>query len=187
MVKLLEFDYYLMEAQNAFRNARNTISHSLLEDAGVLLGVIHEYLPATYEMVRYYIPNDGRGDWIVDHVSSGFAKFNDRRFEIENLASRLRLLADKSPAPKQSSIVIKPIMFGRAQEENAAHIVDSKTGIKDLFKFAPGQILFDNKDLNLPTGETVEICKKLIENFGHTVPYPTFNKKLFKHFTRHTS
>lgn len=92
IVLLLTFEYDLWETQYVFRDARDMISHPLMEDAGVLLGVMYQYMPNTYEMVAYYIPNDGRGDWIVDSASRVFAKLNERRFEIEDLASRLLLI-----------------------------------------------------------------------------------------------
>ena len=39
------------------------------------------------------------------------------------------------------------------------------------FTFSPGQICFDNKDLKLPTGLTIEMFEKLYKNWGNTVLY----------------
>lgn len=59
--------------------------------------------------------------------------------------------------------------------EGSAKKEKSKTA-KDRFEIGPGQVLFDGKDLNLPSGEPVEVCKKLIENFGRVVVYKTLNE-----------
>ena len=52
---------------------------------------------------------------------------------------------------------------------------DAIAKMKKRFTFNPGQVLFDGRDLDLPSGELIEICKKLVENFGCTVPYKTLN------------
>ena len=43
--------------------------------------------------------------------------------------------------------------------------------IKERFTFKPGQVLFDNCDVNVGTGAALDIAKALIENFGHVVPF----------------
>ncbi len=42
---------------------------------------------------------------------------------------------------------------------------------KDRFSVAQGQILFDGKDLELPTGLAIDVATKLISCYGAVVPY----------------
>ena len=46
-----------------------------------------------------------------------------------------------------------------------------KINIEDRFSFAPGQVRFDDKDLKLSTGLTVDVFVKLFEKFGQTCRY----------------
>lgn len=61
------------------------------------------------------------------------------------------------------------------KKENKAIGTDKPPGkiknIKDRFGFAPGQALFDCIDIGLPTGLTIDVLKKLVENFGFTTLY----------------
>lgn len=45
------------------------------------------------------------------------------------------------------------------------------TRTKDRFVFKPGQILFDGKDLELPSGEPINVLKRLVDSFGEVVAY----------------
>gem|GEM_PF-5521292 len=47
----------------------------------------------------------------------------------------------------------------------------SGDSLKDRFVFNAGQVLFDKKDLGLPSGEPVTILKKLVGSLGDVVPY----------------
>ncbi len=49
-------------------------------------------------------------------------------------------------------------------------------GLKKRFEFHPGQIRFDKNDLGLPSGEPIEMLKKLVDCFGVTVNYTEFDK-----------
>lgn len=49
--------------------------------------------------------------------------------------------------------------------------------VKDRFTFAPGQAMFDGKDLGLPAGLAVDVLKKLVESFGVAVPYKELNRQ----------
>ncbi len=51
----------------------------------------------------------------------------------------------------------------------------SKASLKDRFVFNPGQVLFDKKDLGLPSGEPVTVLKELVGSFGDVVPYSTLD------------
>ena len=42
---------------------------------------------------------------------------------------------------------------------------------KDRFSLTPGQLLFDGKDLELPTGLAIDVAAKLISHYGAVVPY----------------
>jgi hypothetical protein len=44
------------------------------------------------------------------------------------------------------------------------------------FTFRRGQVLFDNRDLNVGAGVAIEITKALVENFGHVVPFQVLDK-----------
>ena len=48
---------------------------------------------------------------------------------------------------------------------------ESETEIKNRFSFSPGQISYAGRDLDLSTGLTIEVLKKLIDKFGQTVLY----------------
>ncbi len=47
---------------------------------------------------------------------------------------------------------------------------------KDRFVFKPGQILFDGKDLELPSGEPINVLKTLVGSFGEVVAYRRFDQ-----------
>jgi len=51
----------------------------------------------------------------------------------------------------------------------------SKASLKDRFTFNPGQVLFDEQDLGLPSGEPVTILKELVGSFGNVVTYKTLD------------
>lgn len=40
---------------------------------------------------------------------------------------------------------------------------------RDRFSFAPGQVMFDGKDLRLPAGLCVDVVKALLKDFGRAV------------------
>ncbi len=46
---------------------------------------------------------------------------------------------------------------------------DSHVPVRERFSFAPGQALFDEEDLSLPSGLPVEVLQKLVDSFGRTV------------------
>ncbi len=46
---------------------------------------------------------------------------------------------------------------------------ESSATVKDRFQFADGQVFFDGKDLELPTGLPIEVLNKLHNSFGQTV------------------
>ncbi len=48
--------------------------------------------------------------------------------------------------------------------------------IEKRFTFRPGQILFDDRDLNVGTGAILDIAKALVENFDHVVPFQDFDE-----------
>jgi len=43
--------------------------------------------------------------------------------------------------------------------------------IEKRFTFRPGQVLFDDHDLNVGTGAALEIIRALVEDFGRVVPF----------------
>jgi hypothetical protein len=47
--------------------------------------------------------------------------------------------------------------------------------VKDRFEFHPGQVLFDGKDLGLPSDKPVEVLKRLTASFGAVVLYKTLD------------
>jgi hypothetical protein len=42
---------------------------------------------------------------------------------------------------------------------------------KDKFSFPLGQVLYERKDLNISTGEALDVLKKLVDKFDSVVPY----------------
>jgi hypothetical protein len=46
-----------------------------------------------------------------------------------------------------------------------------KTSVGGRFIFNPGQAMFDERDLGLPTGLPIEVLKRLVSSFGTVVPY----------------
>jgi len=94
------------------------------------------------------------------HTQRAYKRANEYRHRLELLSSKLADDAESEFAGKEESKDIK-------EEKPPCKIND----IKNRFVFAPGQVLFDDKDLELPAGMTVMVMKKLIENFGRSCLY----------------
>lgn len=62
----------------------------------------------------------------------------------------------------------------RLSEELEAETPKSQAGAGD-FTFTPGQVLYMGQDLKLPTGFTIEIFKKLVDNLGMALAYRTLD------------
>ena len=58
-----------------------------------------------------------------------------------------------------------------AQEESC----ESDKSMKNRFVFGDGVVLFDGRDLDLPSGEPINILKLLVDGFGSVVKYTTFD------------
>ncbi len=82
---------------------------------------------------------------------------------VNDLIKELRGIAQGS---KQSTIAAK--QKGNRRLKKTHH---KSMSIKERFIFRPGQVLFDNRDLNVGTGAVLDIAKALIGNFGHVVPF----------------
>lgn len=48
---------------------------------------------------------------------------------------------------------------------------DKLSMVKDKFSFPLGQVLYEGKDLNISTGEALDVLKKLVDKFDSVVPY----------------
>jgi hypothetical protein len=48
--------------------------------------------------------------------------------------------------------------------------------LRDRFEFGRGQVLFDGKDLELPSGDPLTMLEKLVNDFGRVVPYTDFDE-----------
>jgi hypothetical protein len=48
---------------------------------------------------------------------------------------------------------------------------DKPSIVKDKFSFPLGQVLYEGKDLKIPTGEALDVLKKLVDKFDSVVPY----------------
>jgi len=67
---------------------------------------------------------------------------------------------------------------GRRDDEGAKK--QRERGLKDRFTFNRGQVMFDGRDLGLPTGLVIEVLKILCNRFGQTVPYGELDGGLSK-------
>jgi hypothetical protein len=59
----------------------------------------------------------------------------------------------------------------RAQPKLDGERKAAATSLEARFDFAAGQVLFDGRDLGLPTGLPVEVMRKLFDSFGQTVSH----------------
>jgi hypothetical protein len=50
-----------------------------------------------------------------------------------------------------------------------------KGQIRERFGFVPGQALFDEQDLGLPSGLAIDVLRKLVESWGRPVKHPTLD------------
>lgn len=89
-----------------------------------------------------------------------------------NVAKELEAQATRG-APKQA---------GETAGGATNNGTETKAIIKNRFTFNPGQVLFDQEDLGLPSGEPIEMLQKLVERFGVVVPYVDFDR----HYTSGT-
>jgi len=78
-------------------------------------------------------------------------KYVDKR--MQEILKRIKLLSIKKGVDKSIGSLKKPKILK----------------IKDRFSFSDGQVFFDDKDLELPTGFTIDIFQKLYESWGRTV------------------
>ena len=56
-------------------------------------------------------------------------------------------------------------------EEEKPHSHEDSKPIAERFTFRSGQVLFDDRDLDVGTGAVLDIAQALVENFGHVVPF----------------
>ncbi|MHC4159939.1 MAG: helix-turn-helix domain-containing protein [Planctomycetota bacterium] len=65
--------------------------------------------------------------------------------------------------------------LGQKNKRSSKKKTKKPKSIKERFTFRPGQVLFDNRDVNIGTGAALEIIETLVKNFGHVVPYGKFD------------
>jgi len=60
-------------------------------------------------------------------------------------------------------------------KDDDAYAGDDNVAVR--FAVYPGQILFDDRDIDLPTGLCVDVMAALVRHFGRVVPYAELHRQ----------
>jgi hypothetical protein len=87
------------------------------------------------------------------------------------------LAGNRNGVLSASSVKTAEYQPGNRGPESAAFLPSGKSSnsIEDQFFFGYGQVLFDGKDLGLPSGEPIFVLQKLFNDFGSVVEYKRFD------------
>lgn len=138
----------------------------------IVLTVIHENVRATLQCQKLFSSCDNEWVWelwgsiLGCKSASDYNSYDDRTQKINEAFNNVKTYLDGLPADIPTTKIKKSTKKGRKKKQKK-----SKKNIKDRFSFAPGQVLFDETDLELPTGLTIEVFEKLYEKFGIAVLY----------------
>jgi len=90
---------------------------------------------------------------------------------VREQADAAKLLGNVHVAPQRQPNALGQMIETAGRDRRAT----KKPSVKDRFTFGPGQVLFDGKDLELPSDAPVAMLKNLVDNFGRVVPYTDFD------------
>jgi hypothetical protein len=90
--------------------------------------------------------------------------------------------SSRQPAPGQVNLESIRQQIGRPPlSRHRKGVSQVAKNVKDRFSFTAGQVFYEDQDLQLPGGDTIDIMKKLVESFGFVVSYQDLDAASVNH------